>query len=1562
MRKTIALAASVILLSCSGGTPTAPSGGSSTPTQPPTPVPTTMTLSETSVTLTLELKGPGAEQSVQLSATVLDQNGATLSGQTVTWASSTSTVASVTAGGLVTAVGKGTATITATSGNASGTVSVRVTGDMVPAAMLIMSGDEQVDTVGKEVKEPLIVRVMNEDSIPIQGQIVNWVITAGGGSVFAGTALTDSLGQARESWTLGTIVDSAQSVEARAVDTQSGENLTFAIFTATPIADVPAAVLLISDSVMSGDAGTYAASPEGNDTLTVELQDQYGNLAKDAALTWSSPVGGGTLESLASSTDSLGRARARWQLGLDLRAIQEAQAEATVSGVSSSSFTAEPSVPSDAVLTRVAGDAQVDSAGDVLSDSLLVALALQDGRKVHGASLSWAVVGERGSVAVSDSSTNSEGEARAAWTLSRTIGEDSVSVTVDSTEISTYFTATVQGFVTSVTLNEETVTLNSLGATSQLVATAFDADGDTISGVTVTWASSNTSIATVNSSGLVTSVANGSASITVTSGSLSATASVTVSQVAASVALNSSTVTLDSLGATSQLTATVSDANGETISGATVAWASSDTDVATVSSAGLVTAVLSGTVTVTATSGSASTTALVTVASFLLAANRVTVTCSAASVGDTGTVGGITYTKRSRNQLRRDNASTSCTSGITDMSELFYDEIGSWTSLASWDVSNVTTMRDMFRRSLSFNQDISAWDVSNVTNMHGMFDGADQFNGNIGSWDVSSVTNMEAMFQMANDFNQDIGSWDVSNVTTMRDMFQAANAFNQDIGSWDVSKVTTMLFMFENAIDFNQDIGSWDVSSVTNMNNLFASAQAFNQDIGDWDVSSVTDMGSMFFDNQAFNQDIGDWDVRSVTAMNTMFRGAEVFNQDLSSWDVSNVGSAPNSFDDNADAWTLANSRPIWGTTGVASISLDTSELTFASLTDTTQLTATVNDRYGDVTDISVTWASSNTSAATVSSSGVVTAVANGSATVTATSGSASTTASVTVSQVAASVALNSSSVTLNSIGATSQLTATVSDANDQTITGATVTWASSNTSAATVSSSGVVTAVANGNTTITATSGSVNATAAVTVSQVGTSVGVSPSSLSLTSPGATGQLTATVSDANGNAISGATVTWTTSNSAYATVSNTGLVTSVGDGTATITATNGSVSGTSSAVVTCSTDTDSDRLYDCVETNTNTYVSTSNTGTDPNDSDSDDDSINDGDEVLGTTGGLDLPGLGANPNKPTILVEHDWFDDSGHSHQPTQAVMDSLVAAFDRKGIQLINDYGQGSAPFNGGNLISDADGDISSSFSSGSEFMVYKSDNFASNRDGYFHYAINSHSMDNGGTTGISNGIIGEDFINSLGNYWNNYQVVAGTIMHELGHNLGLRHGGNENVNYKPNYNSVMNYQYQLAGVDQNCTLLGDGFLDYSSGTRPDLNENALDEADGICEDSAPVNALWKVDWTNDGDFTDTGWMNINGQWSNRAGSTECNDNGSRCVLDQSTLYDNVVTVLTDHDDWGNINYTGISSGGGIGASREIITEATLEELMPTITKGPTDLSLPAPIEVQVPTRRPGN
>ena len=178
---------------------------------------------------------------------------------------------------------------------------------------------------------------------------------------------------------------------------------------------------------------------------------------------------------------------------------------------------------------------------------------------------------------------------------------------------------------------------------------------------------------------------------------------------------------------------------------------------------------------------------------FYLNTNGVTCMCPDAAVGDTGLVNGINYTKRTKEQITDANASTTCTSGITDMSELFYQRPNFNSNIASWDVSNVTDMYSMFRES-AFNQDINSWDVSSVTDMSYMFRES-PFNQDISSWDVSNVANMRLMFRQS-PFNQPIGNWDVSSVTNMNNMFRFNEAFNQPIGNWDVSSVTDMSFMF----------------------------------------------------------------------------------------------------------------------------------------------------------------------------------------------------------------------------------------------------------------------------------------------------------------------------------------------------------------------------------------------------------------------------------------------------------------------------------------------------------------------------------------------------------------------------------------------------------------------------------------------------------------------------------------------------------------------------------------------------------------------------------------------
>src|SRR5439155_324837 len=203
----------------------------------------------------------------------------------------------------------------------------------------------------------------------------------------------------------------------------------------------------------------------------------------------------------------------------------------------------------------------------------------------------------------------------------------------------------------------------------------------------------------------------------------------------------------------------------------------------------------------------------------------------------------------------------------------------------------------------------------------------------------------------------------------------------------------------------------------------------------------------------------------------------------------------------------------------------------------TMQLAATPKDANGNpLSGRIISWSSSNTSVVGVNSSGLVTAVATGGATITATSEGQSGTASITVPPVpVATVAVTPASASVNE-GQTVQLVATLKDASGNTLTGRTVTWASSNTAAATVSASGLVTGKVAGAATITATSETVSGTSAITVVHVPVAaVAVTPASASLPA-GQTVQLTATLKDANGNTLTGRTVTWASSNTAAATV------------------------------------------------------------------------------------------------------------------------------------------------------------------------------------------------------------------------------------------------------------------------------------------------------------------------------------------------------------------------------------------------------------------------------------------
>ena len=223
---------------------------------------------------------------------------------------------------------------------------------------------------------------------------------------------------------------------------------------------------------------------------------------------------------------------------------------------------------------------------------------------------------------------------------------------------------------------------------------------------------------------------------------------------------------------------------------------------------------------------------------------------------------------------------------------------------------------------------------------------------------------------------------------------------------------------------------------------------------------------------------------------------------------------------------------------------------------ETAQLTASV---LPDTASQSVTYSTSDATIATVTNTGLVTAVKEGTAVITATAAdgsgkSASCTVKVGATAVdvpVTGITLNHKEITIEVLKNTEQLVATVEPAN---ATNKDVVFSSSNTNVAVVSNDGLVTAINNGTATITVTSKENPSIMAKCLVKVGapvlvTDVTVQPAELSLKTD-ATYQLSVAVLPSNADDRS---VEYTTSNAAVATVSASGLVTAKGPGSATIT-------------------------------------------------------------------------------------------------------------------------------------------------------------------------------------------------------------------------------------------------------------------------------------------------------------------------------------------------------------------------------------------------------------------------
>ena len=329
--------------------------------------------------------------------------------------------------------------------------------------------------------------------------------------------------------------------------------------------------------------------------------------------------------------------------------------------------------------------------------------------------------------------------------------------------------------------------------------------------------------------------------------------------------------------------------------------------------------------------------------------------------------------------------------------------------------------------------------------------------------------------------------------------------------------------------------------------------------------------------------------------------------------------------------------------------------------------------------------------------------------------------------------------------------------------------------------------------------------------------------------------------------------------------------------------------------------------------------------------DADGDGIPDSSEVPGGSfAGINLYAMGVRAGQRDVLVQVDYMDSEDEGITPRKEALDNVKAAFAAKGVHMVIDVGDLFGAFDtqynwgGGKRVAYTPCVFVRVFAApGSppctgDLYQYKQRSMDLRRVSIFHYALFGSSQEPNGGSGSSGfaELPGNDLLITLGQYGLNSRtkagtnrlinVQSGTFMHELGHNLNLEHGGNDGVNFKPNYVSVMNYLYQFSGLgrdvksldlyarwkselkgifnadllDDDRSGLGSLTLSYSNGSSLALDEYRLMESLNV---GRGANAGVFADWNENQRFDTSPYaLDING--------------------------DGILSQLTDYDDWSNI------------------------------------------------------
>ncbi|HLJ76566.1 MAG TPA: Ig-like domain-containing protein [Acidobacteriaceae bacterium] len=669
----------------------------------------------------------------------------------------------------------------------------------------------------------------------------------------------------------------------------------------------------------------------------------------------------------------------------------------------------------------------------------------------------------------------------------------------------------------STSTNNSSSTLTSLsvtapnnlaaGLTMQLAASGAYSDG-TSSDVTAqaTWKTSDSTIASVSSSGMLTALKQGSVTVTATMGSVTGSASVTVGQpVLRSISVSGPSSV--GLGATVQYTAqgVYSDQSTQPVT-SQLSWHTSDSTVATITASGMLTAQKQGSVTVTATVGSIAGNLSVTVTAPVLASIRVNPSSFSIAAGQT-------------KQLAASGVYTD--GSVQDV-----------TSQATWS-SSATNVVTVSATGLATGV---SQGTATITAAVGSISGTS--NATVGAAVLSSITVTPSSASVAAGETQAF----------------AANAIFSDGSQTDItssvtwsSSATGIATVDATGLATGVASGSASITATSGTVSGSASLTVTAAKLTSIDISPDGDsipVGGQ--DQLLLTGTFSDGTTQTITNATWSSSDSTLASVDPNTGLVTGVAdSGGNAVTITAQAGGFTNTTTIFVTSAVAeSIFITPATVSIASGT-TTQFA--VNGIFSDGSTQPLTsglsWTSSAPSVAGISASGVATGSTPGQSTITATYGSMSATATLTVTAATLKAIVVTPPVPTVGINGTIQFTATCvfTDNTTQDVTSQ-VTWISSASSVAVISSTGLASALSNGTSIITASDQGVSGTATLTVTTATlVSIAVLPAN-PIVPPHTRLQMTAVGTFSDGTTVQLTGVTWYTNTGRYASVSGSGVV------------------------------------------------------------------------------------------------------------------------------------------------------------------------------------------------------------------------------------------------------------------------------------------------------------------------------------------------------------------------------------------------------------------------------------